>query len=770
MSAFRAVNSTLATPDVAPARRAEDTTPTTPRSKVNFSQTTPNSQRPGDASSEDSSMQTPTRDSFGLSSQRPLPPADSIKVPSQNGANGTLGRMDSDRSHRSVQSIDSTVSQDVDMDREEEDHDGSDNESVTSDANRPSKKKKGQKFFCTDYPPCNLSFTRSEHLARHIRKHTGERPFQCHCSRRFSRLDNLRQHAQTVHVNEEIPGDSLAATSSRYQRQVRTDRVRQPGGRARSNTLGSQGPGPSRGHSRNLSTSSTISTSSIAMPSVQDFRRRPQPIVMAQDGTARANLTLNTMEAYNPPLIGSPGPQFVEYEHQQHHPGSTTPTSATFSTANGSPGQFGFTFPTPGSNASSRPVSWAGPATPDRRLSTSSTAGPGSARLPPLPFEATYNASASLNGHVHGPPSTHGSPAGSTYPERRRDSLSDYDSRRRTWHPGFAANAAARPATSGLGYYQTPDSPRPTFTSQPAATQTRLPGIDSFVRLLPGAGGTNMQPDSSPPRRPSTQYGPSEPQTGEKRKSISLSSETDVVQQRIHHLDIARENNGRESWGYAQQQRNSGHYGGRPVTAPHPSYMSQPSYAPSSQVGGAQQQGQQGQRPVTPRTDRRQAWYGGPLSASAHNTPGGPHQGGQGGPAQRTSPEDSSGSEGVATPLTNTVAEYHPAIVHSSGHVETRPPGAEHEMHKQVQQGSIMNRPHPLHQHQQYSSPQSHYTSSPPMMPPIRRAFGHQRGQSESALGMGFLGGMRRDTTRLDALVAVATSEQRSQAVAEGGR
>jgi sulfite reductase beta subunit-like hemoprotein len=46
--------------------------------------------------------------------------------------------------------------------------DGSDNESVTSDS-RPSKKKKGQRFFCTDFPPCALSFTRSEHLARHIR-------------------------------------------------------------------------------------------------------------------------------------------------------------------------------------------------------------------------------------------------------------------------------------------------------------------------------------------------------------------------------------------------------------------------------------------------------------------------------------------------------------------------------------------------------------------------------------------------------------------------
>lgn len=67
-----------------------------------------------------------------------------------------------------MQSVTST--QDVQMgDGEEDDKDGSDNDSVVSDSGRPSKKKKGQRFFCTEFPPCNLSFTRSEHLARHIR-------------------------------------------------------------------------------------------------------------------------------------------------------------------------------------------------------------------------------------------------------------------------------------------------------------------------------------------------------------------------------------------------------------------------------------------------------------------------------------------------------------------------------------------------------------------------------------------------------------------------
>lgn len=35
------------------------------------------------------------------------------------------------------------------------------------------------------------------------RKHTGERPFQCHCGRQFSRLDNVRQHASTVHADQQ---------------------------------------------------------------------------------------------------------------------------------------------------------------------------------------------------------------------------------------------------------------------------------------------------------------------------------------------------------------------------------------------------------------------------------------------------------------------------------------------------------------------------------------------------------------------------------------
>jgi hypothetical protein len=47
--------------------------------------------------------------------------------------------------------------------------DGQEGKSVNADGPRSTKKKKSRRFWCTDYPPCNLSFTRSEHLARHIR-------------------------------------------------------------------------------------------------------------------------------------------------------------------------------------------------------------------------------------------------------------------------------------------------------------------------------------------------------------------------------------------------------------------------------------------------------------------------------------------------------------------------------------------------------------------------------------------------------------------------
>ena len=73
--------------------------------------------------------------------------------------------------------------------------------------------RKTKAYVCPLYS-CQRLFKRLEHLKRHVRMHTMERPFQCHlCQRRFSRQDNLAQHIRThqrdgPQVSLDAPGEA----------------------------------------------------------------------------------------------------------------------------------------------------------------------------------------------------------------------------------------------------------------------------------------------------------------------------------------------------------------------------------------------------------------------------------------------------------------------------------------------------------------------------------------------------------------------------------
>ncbi|KAG8532177.1 uncharacterized protein KY384_003817 [Bacidia gigantensis] len=71
-------------------------------------------------------------------------------------------------------------------------------------------------------PTCGRLFKRLEHLKRHVRTHTQERPYVCpHCNKAFSRSDNLAQHRRTheVRPDGEVGGytdDDLEAEENEF--------------------------------------------------------------------------------------------------------------------------------------------------------------------------------------------------------------------------------------------------------------------------------------------------------------------------------------------------------------------------------------------------------------------------------------------------------------------------------------------------------------------------------------------------------------------------
>ncbi|KAJ4285986.1 Up in starvation [Collariella sp. IMI 366227] len=474
-AAFRPVNSPL--PATEHIKEDFATSPMTPRPTT----------APAQPTQQLDEATTPTRATFSsavLASQKPLPSSpfpESIQIPELTTT--TPRREGSQRSRRSKES------DDVDMDDSdgeghgaEEGAAGSDDESVSGDGTK-SKKKKSQRFYCTDYPPCNLSFTRRNTLA------------------------NARFNATTVHVNEDIPIDSLAATGTRFQRQIRTDRVRQPG-RARSSTAGSMGPG-ARGHSKSLSTSSINSVSSIASGySVTDARRRPPPLIMA-DPRSR-----HSLEAYRAP------------DGQYYRPPSpgdfSTPTSATFSTGQNSPRWAPVMSPA-SSHSRSHSMYSSGSRTPGRRLSVPSGGNPFQSPHGPVqrgPFGPSGLNTSNNGAFSPAPPgSLLASPTVSSGGWSRRDSVSSVAEeawRRRTWHPDTREYNGASRLSQVISSSQFPPDTATLQLPSAAAQQTRLPGIESFDELArrtpPRRVPSPMMIDSVPPNPPMAYQGGQAPQ------------------------------------------------------------------------------------------------------------------------------------------------------------------------------------------------------------------------------------------------------------------
>ncbi|CRG88596.1 Transcription factor steA [Talaromyces islandicus] len=81
-----------------------------------------------------------------------------------------------------------------------------------------------QKSHSCPIPSCGRLFKRLEHLKRHVRTHTQERPYPCpYCNKAFSRSDNLAQHRRTHETqqdgqtgNQPLSDDDLDSEEKEY--------------------------------------------------------------------------------------------------------------------------------------------------------------------------------------------------------------------------------------------------------------------------------------------------------------------------------------------------------------------------------------------------------------------------------------------------------------------------------------------------------------------------------------------------------------------------
>ncbi|RFU75443.1 early growth response [Trichoderma arundinaceum] len=161
-------------------------------------------------------------------------------------------------------------------------------------------------------PRCPREFSKTEHLERHIRSHTKEKPFHCHtCGKSYGRKDTLLRHirSQIDQKAARIDVDHLGAAFTNFPASLSSD----------SSLI--SGLGVDAGQALDVApTSTSFNFQSGASALLNDDTNSNNEISFDKIGDSSESATLNQQQQHAHPALANPGHQAPDNEFNPQTP------------------------------------------------------------------------------------------------------------------------------------------------------------------------------------------------------------------------------------------------------------------------------------------------------------------------------------------------------------------------------------------------------------------------------------------------------------------